>query len=143
MRVQKGILGAVFLSFVQVASAQAANLLTCQLPGYMAVFRGESFQLEGDSELNCTDHLHDRDYAVKFSALGSGVHFATRSGVALLCLGPDELRGEAFYGAHVGVSLVLGARAAVFYGAQGSCYLLGLNALAIGADVSGAKIEIR
>lgn len=122
--------------------ASAATFLTCQLPGFM-VIRGESVEMPGDSELNCRDLLQDRDYRVIFSALGSGVYIAARSGVSLLCLGTDDLGGETFYGAHVSANLVLGARAGVFYGPAGSCYLLGLNALAIGADVSGARIEIR
>lgn len=125
--------------------AQAVSLLTCQLPGYMMI-QAESMRLADDPVLNCRDRLQDRD-SVTFSAFGSGVYFATRSCVSLLCFGKEEgtenLQGETFYGAHISASFVLGARAGVFFGAAGSCHLLGLNSLAVGADVSGAKIEVR
>jgi hypothetical protein len=142
------LLGALLIggSLLVAQPAQAVSLLTCQLPGYMMI-QAESMQFADDPVLNCRDRVQDRDYTVSFSAFGSGVYFATRSGVSLLCVGTGEgtadLRGEEFYGAHISANAILGARAGVFYGVAGSCYLLGLNALAIGADVSSAKIEIR
>jgi hypothetical protein len=92
-------------------------------------------------DITCTNS-EGQDFAIVFRGFGAGLEVSAFEGMKITYIGAaDDVYGT-YYGARVAASVLFGVNTMFAGGNKGFLAIVGVDALAVGADVSLLKIYI-